>query len=104
MKGSRMMFGNGGKPRAGFAGAFVEGLVVDAVFAYARMENARLTPGRGAKHETEWLIYTEVLSRFLGVAVTELRDKLIQERRTCRDLRLWSDRIFSWASSNAHPW
>jgi hypothetical protein len=99
-----MIFGNGSRSRPGFVGAFVEGLVFDAVFAYTRMKNAHLTAGRGGKHETEWLIYTEVLSRFLGVGVAELRDKLIEERETCRDIRLCSHRIFSWAFSQACPW
>jgi hypothetical protein len=99
-----MIFGKGGKPRPGFAGAFVEGLVVDAVFAYTRMQNAQLSKGRGTRHETEWLIYTDVLARFLGVEVTELRTRLIAERETCRDLRLCSDRVFFWAYSKANPW
>jgi hypothetical protein len=99
-----MIFGNGGRTRPGFAGAFVEGLVFDAVLAYTRMKNAHLTVGRGVKHETEWLIYTEVLSRFLGVGVTDLRDKLIEERENCRDIRLCSHRVFFWAYGKAHPW
>jgi hypothetical protein len=62
----------------------------------------RLTIGRNTRHETEWEIYTD--TRFLGVDVTELRTKLIEERERCRDIRLCSDRIRFWAYSKMRPW
>lgn len=81
-----------GRRRPGFAGEFVEGLVVDAVIARLRMK------------DTEWEIYTDVLARFLGVDLVELRARLIEERANCGDLRLCSNRIFFWAYRQAHPW
>jgi hypothetical protein len=98
-----MFFGDGGR-RPGFAGAFVESLVFDALFAYTRMNNAHVAVGRNAKNETEWEVYTDVLARFLGVDSAELRRRLIEERGKCRDFRLCSNRIFIWAYRKARPW
>lgn len=81
---------NGNRP--GFGGAFVESLVADAVVAHIRMK------------DTEWEIYTDVLARFLGVDLIELRRKLIEEQTNFRDIRLCSNRIFFWAYRQAHPW
>jgi hypothetical protein len=92
------------KRRPGFFGDFVEGLVVDAVFAHLRMENARFTRGRNTRSEAEWEIYTDVLARFLGVDLVKLREKLAEERASCHDLQLCSNRIFFWAYRQAHPW
>lgn len=94
----------GGGYRPGLGGAFVEGLIFDALFAYARMMNSNLTVGRTVKNQTEWEVYTDVLARFLGVDPLELRDRLIEERTNCRDLRRCSNRIFIWAHRKACSW
>ena len=101
---SRVFFDGGDTRRPQLPGTFVEGLLVDAIFAHIRMNNARFTAGRGTRHETEWEIYTDVSARFLGVDVTELRDKLIEEQERCRDIRLCSDRIRFWAYNRMRPW
>lgn len=98
-----MFFGESGR-RPGFGGDFVESLVFDAVLAYTRMRNSHPAVARNPKHETRWEISTEILARFLGVDLMELRTRLIEERQKCRDLRLCSDRIFVWAYRKARPW
>jgi hypothetical protein len=85
----------------GFAGAFVESLVFDAVLAHTRVTNPDVTD---VKNLTEWEVYSEILARFLGVDPMELRTKLIEERTESGDLRLCSNRIFFWAYRKARPW
>jgi hypothetical protein len=104
MKEASMFFSGMNGRRQGFAGAFVQSLVFDAVFAYARMNNPQLPERRNARNAAEWEICTEILARFLGVGAAELRVQLIEERDKCRDLRLCSDRIFAWAYRQARPW
>jgi hypothetical protein len=101
--GLSMFFAGAGR-RPGFAGAFMESLVFDAMLAHARMKNSQLSVNRNARNTAEWEIYTEIIARFLGVDPMELRTKLVEEREKCRDLRVCSNRIFFWAYRKAHPW